>query len=65
MIGTLTTQATLDGVQCIVATGDKDLAQLVNEHVTLINTMNNETLDIAGVNAKFGVRRSASSIICR
>ena len=55
VIGTLTTQATLDGVQCIVATGDKDLAQLVNEHVTLINTMNNETLDIAGVNAKFGV----------
>ena len=55
VIGTLTTQATQDGVQCIVATGDKDLAQLVNEHVTLINTMNNETLDIAGVNAKFGV----------
>ena len=55
VIGTLTTQATLDGVQCVVATGDKDLAQLVNEHVTLINTMNNETLDIAGVNAKFGV----------
>jgi len=55
VIGTLTTQATRDGVQCVVATGDKDLAQLVNEHVTLINTMNNETLDIAGVNAKFGV----------
>lgn len=55
VIGTLTTQATHDGVQCVVATGDKDLAQLVNEHVTLINTMNNETLDMAGVSAKFGV----------
>ena len=39
----------------IISTGDKDLAQLVNEHVTLINTMNDETLDIAGVTAKFGV----------
>jgi DNA polymerase-1 len=55
VIGTLTRQAAKDGVRCIVATGDKDLAQLVDEHVTLINTMNNETLDVAGVNAKFGV----------
>ncbi|MDO8291589.1 MAG: DNA polymerase I [Gallionella sp.] len=55
VIGTLAQQAARDGTRCIVATGDKDLAQLVNEHVTLINTMNNETLDIAGVNAKFGV----------
>jgi len=55
VIGTLTVQAARDGVSSIVATGDKDLAQLVNEHVTLINTMSNETLDIAGVNAKFGV----------
>ncbi|MDD5383375.1 MAG: DNA polymerase I [Gallionella sp.] len=55
VIGTLARQAARDGARCIVATGDKDLAQLVNEHVTLINTMNNETLDIAGVNAKFGV----------
>ncbi len=55
VIGTLATQASQDGVNCIIATGDKDLAQLVNEHVTLINTMNNETLDIAGVSAKFGV----------
>ncbi|OGS97203.1 MAG: DNA polymerase I [Gallionellales bacterium RIFCSPLOWO2_02_FULL_57_47] len=55
VIGTLARQATQDGVRCIVATGDKDLAQLVNEHVTLINTMNNETLDVPGVNAKFGV----------
>jgi DNA polymerase-1 len=55
VIGTLAQQASNDGVRCIIATGDKDLTQLVNEHVTLINTMNNETLDIAGVTAKFGV----------
>ncbi len=55
VIGTLARQATETGVNCIIATGDKDLAQLVNNHVTLINTMNNEKLDIAGVNAKFGV----------
>jgi len=55
VIGTLAQQATDDGVRCIVATGDKDLAQLVNQHVTLVNTMNNEVLDIEGVKAKFGV----------
>src|SRR5260363_276551 len=38
-----------------ISTGDKDLAQLVTEQVTLINTMSNETLDCAGVRAKFGV----------
>ena len=54
VIGTLAQQAR-DGVRCVIATGDKDLAQLVNERVTLINTMSNETLDIAGVNSKFGV----------
>lgn len=55
VIGTLAQQAGQAGVPCVIATGDKDLAQLVNEHVSLINTMNNETLDIAGVIAKFGV----------
>ena len=55
VIGTLAQQASRDGVNCIIATGDKDLTQLVNAHVTLINTMNNETLDIAGVTEKFGV----------
>jgi DNA polymerase-1 len=54
VIGTLAQQAQ-DGIRCVIATGDKDLAQLVNERVTLINTMSNEILDIAGVNAKFGV----------
>ncbi len=55
VIGTLARQASKAGAKCIIATGDKDLAQLVDEQVTLINTMNNETLDIAGVIAKFGV----------
>ncbi|MBY0575408.1 MAG: DNA polymerase I [Gallionellaceae bacterium] len=55
VIGTLAQQAARDGVRCIVATGDKDLAQLVNDQVTLVNTMNNETLDVPGVSAKFGV----------
>ncbi len=42
-------------MKVIVSTGDKDLAQLVTDHVTLINTMTNETLDRAGCSAKFGV----------
>ncbi|HZW11647.1 MAG TPA: DNA polymerase I [Noviherbaspirillum sp.] len=55
VIGTLATQAVEHGMQTVISTGDKDLAQLVNEHVTLINTMSNEKLDRAGVIAKFGV----------
>ncbi|MCP1575815.1 DNA polymerase-1 [Herbaspirillum rubrisubalbicans] len=55
VIGTLSVQATSAGLDTIVSTGDKDMAQLVNEHVTLVNTMSNEVLDIAGVIAKFGV----------
>ena len=55
VIGTLTHQASQHGVRCIVSTGDKDLTQLVNPHVTLVNTMSNEVLDEAGVLAKFGV----------
>lgn len=54
VIGTLAQQSR-DGVRCVIATGDKDLAQLVNERVILVNTMSNETLDVAGVDAKFGV----------
>ncbi len=56
VIGTLARQASRDGIRCIIATGDKDLAQLVDEHVTLVNTMNNEVLDVAGVKEKFGVQ---------
>ena len=55
VIGTLAKQATEGGARCIVSTGDKDLTQLVNSQVQLINTMSNETLDEAGVLAKFGV----------
>ncbi|WP_432240562.1 DNA polymerase I [Herbaspirillum robiniae] len=55
VIGTLSVQATAAGLDTIVSTGDKDMAQLVNEHVTLVNTMSNETLDIKGVTEKFGV----------
>ena len=55
VIGTLSVQATAMGLKTVVSTGDKDLAQLVNDKVTLINTMTNEKLDEAGVLAKFGV----------
>jgi len=55
VIGTLAVEAEKRGMKVIVSTGDKDLAQLVTDHVTLINTMTNETLDRAGVLAKFGV----------
>jgi DNA polymerase-1 len=54
-IGTLARLAAASGHEVIISTGDKDLAQLVDEHVTLINTMSNERLDVAGVLAKFGV----------
>jgi DNA polymerase-1 len=54
-IGTLARAASEVGWKTVISTGDKDLAQLVNENVTLINTMTNETLDVAGVLAKFGV----------
>ncbi|MBA4110433.1 MAG: DNA polymerase I [Leptothrix sp. (in: Bacteria)] len=54
-IGTLCVVAAEAGYKVVVSTGDKDLAQLVNERVTLVNTMSNETLDEAGVLAKFGV----------
>ncbi|MDD5329137.1 MAG: DNA polymerase I [Sulfuricella sp.] len=55
VIGTLADQAWRQGIRTVVSTGDKDMAQLVNPHVTLVNTMSNEKLDEAGVTAKFGV----------
>ena len=55
VIGTLAREATEQGIDTLVSTGDKDMAQLVTEHVQLINTMNNEQLDIQGVKTKFGV----------
>ena len=56
VIGTLARQATEAGLPVVISTGDKDMAQLVNEHVTLINTMSREKLDITGVQEKFGVK---------
>lgn len=55
VIGTLARQASEQGIDTLISTGDKDMAQLVNEHVTLINTMNNQLMDIQGVNDKFGI----------
>ena len=55
VIGTLAVQASQMGQSVVIATGDKDMAQLVNEKISLINTMNSQVLDIAGVTTKFGV----------
>lgn len=55
VIGTLSVQASNSGMTTLISTGDKDLAQLVNENVTLMNTMTNEVLDGEGVIRKFGV----------
>jgi DNA polymerase-1 len=55
VIGTLAREADKRGFRCVISTGDKDLAQLVSDRVTLVNTMSNERLDPAGVQAKFGV----------
>lgn len=55
VIGTLAHQAAALGWQVVVSTGDKDMAQLVNPLVSLVNTMTSETLDSAGVQDKFGV----------
>ena len=55
VIGTLAKQASESGSNMLISTGDKDMAQLVTEHVTLINTMNNSLMDPAGVEEKFDV----------
>lgn len=55
VIGTLARQASSEGRNTLISTGDKDMAQLVDEHVTLINTMTNTLLDPQGVVDKFGV----------
>lgn len=56
VIGTLAKQGSDEGFQVIISTGDKDMAQLVNDRVILVNTMSGETLDTDGVQHKFGVR---------
>jgi len=61
VIGALAKQAEREGMRVIISTGDKDIAQLVNEHITIVNTMPNafrkgdEKLDTAGVEEKFGI----------
>ena len=55
VIATLAEEARRKHWSCVISTGDKDLAQLVDERVTLVNTMSNEKLDPAGVQQKFGV----------
>jgi len=56
VIGTLATQAHEHGVEVLISTGDKDLAQLVRPGITLVNTMTNTTMDSAAVMDKFGVK---------
>ena len=55
VIGTLATQAAAQGIPTLISTADKDLAQLVDAHITLVNTMTDTLLDRAGVITKFGV----------
>jgi DNA polymerase-1 len=55
VIGTLAAAARRQGLSTVISTTDKDLAQLVDEHTVLVNTMNDTTLDIRGVRDKFGV----------
>ena len=55
VIGTLAVQATAQQQPVVISTGDKDIAQLVNQHISLVNTMTNTTLDTEGVKAKFGI----------
>ena len=58
VIGTLAVAAAQQGMEVIVSSGDKDLAQLVNEHITIIDTMSGKRRDLAGVQAEFGVPAS-------
>ena len=55
VIGTLASHAVDQGYEVLISTGDKDMAQLVNEHVTLVNTMTRSKMDASGVIEKFGV----------
>lgn len=55
VIGTLANMASQHHLKTVISTGDKDMAQLVNDHVTLVNTMTNTRLDPSNVRAKFGV----------
>ena len=56
VIGTLAQEASEAGIDTVISTGDKDMTQLVNKHIKVVNTMNSELLDERGVEKKFGVR---------
>jgi DNA polymerase I len=58
VLGTLARMGAEEGMEVIISSGDKDLSQLVNEHITIIDTMNGKRRDIAGVTAEFGVTPS-------
>ncbi|MBK9345561.1 MAG: DNA polymerase I [Burkholderiales bacterium] len=58
VIGTLAATAARQGIEVIISSGDKDLAQLVNPHITIIDTMNGKRRDVAGVLEEFGVPAS-------
>ena len=55
VIGTLAQQATEQSIKTVISTGDKDMAQLVNQYVTLINTMSNTLTDVSAVHEKYGI----------
>ncbi|UCV00432.1 DNA polymerase I [Acidovorax radicis] len=55
VIGTLAVTAAAQGIEVVVSSGDKDLSQLVNDHITIIDTMSGKRRDVAGVTAEFGV----------
>ncbi|MBL8387710.1 MAG: DNA polymerase I [Hydrogenophaga sp.] len=55
VIGTLAVAAASQGIEVLISSGDKDLAQLVNQHITIIDTMSGKVRDLAGVEAEFGV----------
>lgn len=55
VIGTMAREASAQGIDTLISTGDKDMAQLVDKHVTLINTMTDTIMDIDGVKEKFGI----------
>ncbi len=58
VIGTLSAVGASQGIEVVVSSGDKDLAQLVNEHITIIDTMNGKRRDLVGVQEEFGVPAS-------
>ena len=63
VIGTLVNQAKNEKINCVISTGDKDITQLVDERVTLVNTMNNETLDKQELLQNLACRLNESLII--